>query len=284
MKALSPCQRMTVKGAALNYEISGTSKPGPALVLVHGFAASLESWHDVFPPMARQWPTARLDLLGSGFSDKPREDRYSPREQAILLAAFVGKLGFPAVVLIGHSLGGGIALLTALASIEEPLPFRIAGLVLIDSAGYPQDLPFQVAAIHNPISRAITSLLPATVRTRLALRRIFFVHDQITAERVSRYAYFLDLPGSRGALIKTAAHLAAAEVDSYSSAFRQLTMPTLIIWGLKDAVIPPQHAYRFASDIPGATLCLLADTGHVPHEERPEEVLRAVAAFMGRLP
>lgn len=248
--------------------------------MIHGFGASLETWHDVYPTLKTRYRVVRLDLKGHGFSSKPEDEEYSLDDQARLVIAFISKLGLKRVVLVGHSLGGGVALLTHLRAQDHKPEFEIVGLVLIDSAGYPQELPFFVRTIRNPITRFFAYLLSPEFRAQLLLERVFSVTSRVTADRVHRYAYFFDLPGSREALKRTAKYIVPPNIDELVGRFEQITVPTLIVWGEQDSAIPLEYAHRFNRDIKNSRLKILRETGHVPHEERPEQVLEALGEFL----
>ena len=280
LQVLTPARSIDVDGIAINYTSSATTPEDVTLVLIHGFGASLETWHDIYPTLSTRFPVVRLDLKGHGFSSKPQDDKYSLDEQARLVIAFINKLGIKRVVLVGHSLGGGVALLTYLQHQDKKANFEIAGLVLIDSAGYPQKLPFFVSTIQNPITRFFAYLMSSERRAQLLLERIVSVKSKITAERIYRYAYFFDLPGSRNALKQTARYIVPSNVDELVEMFKQILVPTLIIWGEQDSVVPVENAYRFNSDIKNSKLIVLPQTGHIPHEERPDQVLEALGEFM----
>jgi pimeloyl-ACP methyl ester carboxylesterase len=281
--ALTPDRSVSIDGTTLNYTAS--LKPGPTatLVLIHGFGASLESWYDVYPRLAAEFSVARVDLKGSGFSSKPDDAKYSVHDQATLLVRFLAAIGLTDVVLIGQSLGGGVALLTHLRAAEQRSSFRVSGLVLIDSTGYRQKLPFLVAAIRNPLFRVLASVTPPWVIARFVLKRMFSVKSRVTKERVYRYAYFFDLPGALDAFIATGRQIVPADADRMEQQFRSIRVPTLIIWGANDPIIPVSHAHRFHADIAGSELRILEDTGHVPHEERPDVVADLISTFVTTL-
>ena len=277
---LAPARSVDVDGIAINYTSSATAPQDVTLVLIHGFGASLETWHDIYPTLSTRYPVVRLDLKGHGFSSKPQDEKYSLAEQARLVMAFINKLGLKRVVLVGHSLGGGVALLTYLQHQDKNTSLEIVGLVLIDSAGYPQQLPFFVTTIRNPITSFFAYLMSPERRAQLLLERIVSVKSRVTAERIHRYAYFFDLPGSRNALKQTARYIVPSNVDELVGRFKQILVPTQIIWGEQDSVVPVENAYRFNNDIRNSKLTVLPQTGHIPHEERPNQVLEALGEFI----
>jgi pimeloyl-ACP methyl ester carboxylesterase len=278
----APSQSVPIDGVVINYTESFEGRHTPTLVLIHGFGASLETWHDVYPLLAKGYDVVRLDLKGAGFSSKPDDGRYAPEDQARILLKFLQKRQLTNVVLVGHSLGGGVALTTYfLCGDQTPETNMIKGLVLIDSAGYPQKLPFFVSIMRNPLKRWTSCLMSPEYRARFVLERIFWVKTQITPQRIHRYAFFLDQPGSRRALTETANSIVPKNVSELNSRFQSISVPTLIIWGDHDPVIPLTNAERFTTDIPDSKAVVLPFTGHVPHEERPEDVLDAIDQFIG---
>jgi len=280
---LAPARTVQVDGLAVNYTSNVTDPDAVTLVLVHGFGASLETWHDVYPALARQFQVARLDLKGHGFSAKPARDDYTWDEQARLVTAFIARLGLKRVVLVGHSLGGGIALLTCLQR-QERAAFDIVGIVLISSAGYAVEVPFFIGYLRDPVARFFVYLVSPEFRVRFIFERVLGGRARITPERVHRYAYFLELPGSRNALERTAEHIVPANVGELGRRYRQIAVPALILWGENDNVIPVAYARRFNRELKDSRLTILPQTGHLPQEERPERVVEEIRGFVRALP
>jgi pimeloyl-ACP methyl ester carboxylesterase len=281
---LAPALSVEVEGVKINYTSTVKSPQALTLVLIHGFGASLESWHDVHPALTAKFQVVRLDLLGHGFTDKPAGGDYSPQGHARLVSGFIGKLGLKRVVLAGHSMGGGIALLlTQPPSPAVPQPFEIAGLVLIASSGYPQPLPFFIEALRDPVLRFFSQLIPAEQRTRYTLERIFFSRAHLTPERVHRYAYFASLPGHFHAQTQTALQIVPADLAQLSTRIKTVRLPTLILWGDQDRVVPLENAHRFKRDIPAATLHIVPQAGHMLPEERPSQVFDFIEYFVKTL-
>jgi pimeloyl-ACP methyl ester carboxylesterase len=280
---LTPDRSVSVDGTTVHYRASLTPGSTATLVLIHGLGASLESWCDVHPRLAAEFSVVRIDLKGSGHSSKPDDAKYSSRDQARLLADFIAAIGLTDVVLIGHSFGGAVALLTHLETADQTPSRRISGLVLINSAGYAQKVPWFVRGIRSPAFRGLAFVTPPWLIARFVLKRFFFVKSRVTRERIDRYAYFFDLPGSLEAFISTAQQIVPADAESIERQFSSIRVPTLIIWGANDPVIPLSHAHRFHADIAGSELRILEDTGHVPHEERPDVVADLISGFVAGL-
>jgi pimeloyl-ACP methyl ester carboxylesterase len=277
---LTPARSLEVNGVTINYDASLSPSTAPTLVLIHGFGASLETWNDIYPALRTKYSVVRLDLKGHGFSSK---QQYAMEDQARLLAGFITRLGLKRVVLAGHSFGGGVALVTYIHAQNTKAASDIAGLILISSAGYPQELPFFVETLRNPVARFFAYLQPAPTRSRYVLNKIFTVNSRVTPDRVHRYAYFSDLPGSRAALERTARYIVPPNIEELNSHIRNISVPTLILWGAQDTVVPTENALRFNREIKNSRLKMLPQTGHVPQEERPEQVIDTLSEFLSTL-
>lgn len=282
LTSLTPRQSITVDGIQLNYQASLLTREHPTLVLIHGFGASLETWGDIWPLLVPHHSVVRVDLKGAGFSSKPRDQHYGPVDQAHLISALLRMLSLTNVILVGHSLGGGIALFTCLNSLGSASDF-VKGLILIDSAGYPQQLPFFVNVFTHTTTRFLASIIPKGLSAHYVLQRIFHLKERITPDRIHRYSFFFDLPGSRQALYQTAKQIVPDNVNALTSQFGRIAVPTLVVWGELDPVILVENGRRFNRDIPNSRLLVLADTGHVPQEERPLEVFKAIEEFVRTL-
>jgi pimeloyl-ACP methyl ester carboxylesterase len=278
-----PGRTLGVRGVHINCEISGpdAQSAGIAVVLLHGFGASLQCWSRVVPILERTYPVVRIDLRGFGFSAQPRDDQYTLEEQSAIVVEAMKALGLHRVVLVGHSYGGAVACLTCL-TLQRDADCPIVGLILIDSASYPQRLPFFVSHLRHPIARYLARLTPATWRSRGVLRQIVCDHSQIDAEMIERYAFFMRRPGADYAFTKVAEQIGAWEKGGIGEAVKTIAVPTLIVWGERDPSIPVEFAHRLHRDIGGSELHVLPDVGHLPHEERPQDTAALIQDFMSR--
>lgn len=254
-------------------------------LLLHGFAASLQSWHDVRPALARRGRVLMLDLKGFGLSSKPRDDAYTPEDQADIVAAFIRDRNLSGVVLAGHSYGGGVAVL-ANDRLARQGNDAVKALILIDSALYPQDLPFFIDALRMPVlNRVFLAFTSPRFRARFTLQRIFRNQEAVTDARVERHARFLDAPGAHDAFIQAAEQIDDLDFAEAERALGAVRVPTLIIWGEHDPVIPLANAHRLKAAIPHATLEVIAGSGHAPHEEYPDATVAAILEFLsGEMP
>jgi pimeloyl-ACP methyl ester carboxylesterase len=250
------------------------------MLLLHGFGASSYSWKQIVPELAKTNRVLLVDLKGHGDSPKPSDNAYSLQEQAFLVAEFIQRHDLNNLTLVGHSMGGGVALLVAL-KLADQTPRRIASLVLIDSIAYSQSLPAFIRVLQAPLlGPLITALTPAAFQVRIVLKQAYFNDNKITDETVAAYSAPLRKPGARHALVETAKQIVPGDIDEISSRYPTLRMPTLIIWGLHDEVVPIAIGKRLNQDIPDSRLAIIEDSGHIPQEETPDEVLPELSRFL----
>jgi pimeloyl-ACP methyl ester carboxylesterase len=261
----------------INYEKHGDGQR--SLVCLHGFGASLETWRDVLPYF-QTYTVYLVDLKGFGLSSKPDDNQYRPSDQARIVSAFLDFIDVRHAVLVGNSLGGGVALMTYLTM--PSVPARVDRLVLIDAAVYPQPLPFYISLLRVPVlKKVIPHLISADARVRLVLANGFYDNAKVTPDRVRRHGQFLDLPGSLHALIETAHQIIPDDIQSFLGKLKEVNIPTLIIWGEQDRIISPGKAQRLQRDIHDARLVIIPKCGHLPQEEAPTATAEAIRAFLG---
>ncbi len=258
---------------ALHAEVQGN---GPPLVMLHGFGASSYSFSKIVPALSKHFTVYALDLKGFGKSPKPDDHRYSVYDQAVLVKQFLHEHHLKNVILLGHSYGGGVALLVTLMD-----PSRIKKLVLIDSASYDQQLPKLIRWLKIPLFGKLGFyLLPATLEVKESYRYAFYDDSKIPEDIVREYARNLYLPNARTAYLQAVETLIPEDIDTISKRYRTIRVPTLILWGADDIVIRKEKAYRLHHDIPHSILKIIPQCGHIPHEEKPEETLKILEKFM----
>lgn len=264
----------------INYEASGNgSRP---VVFLHGFAAALTTWDDLrelFP--LDRYRCYFLDLKGFGRSSRPRDGAYSPADQAVIVAAFLEAEGLRRAVLIGHSLGGGVALIARLSARSAGRRDRIGGLVLIDSAAYLRKLPPVFRLLRIPfLGWAILHLLPVPLMVRYVLYRIYHDARSVTPCRIARYTEVYDRTAAAHVLTGSARQLIPDDCAEIVASYREIDIPVLIIWGRNDPIIRVDDGLRLHEDIPGSRLIVIDDCGHNPHEEKAAETCAAMVDFL----
>lgn len=271
----APSQFVPVLGMAVHLRDEGPRDDPEPIVLLHGTSASLHTWDGWVSALARQRRVIRFDLPGFGLTGPHPQDDYSIEAYVRFVTAVMDALGVPRAVLAGNSLGGQIAWNVAWAH-----PQRTSRLVLVDAAGYPfepQSVPIGFRIARMP---ALAPLMQRTLPRGLverSVRNVYGDPSRVTPQLVDLYMDMALREGNRRALrLRMAQRLAVAP-----ERIAQLKLPTLVIWGGQDRLIPPDSARRFVRDIAGARLALFDDLGHVPHEEDPARTAAAVRDFLG---
>jgi len=261
---------------SINYYEYGEGKP---IIFIHGFGGASYSWRFIYKSFTESHKVFLIDLKGFGFSDKPREDKYSISDQADIIESFIIKKNLSNIILVGHSMGGAVALYTYF-KLNKDIN-RLKGLILIDSAGYNQRLPYFINILRIPIVNILSlSFTPSEFAVKNVLRLSFYAENKITDEMIKSYAFFQSLPGAHYALIKTAKQIIPKDVDNVIMNFMQIKLPVLLIWGQNDNVIPMQYGRKMNSDMPYSRLKVIPECGHIPHEEKPNDVISEINNFL----
>jgi pimeloyl-ACP methyl ester carboxylesterase len=263
----------------LFYEEEGS---GPAVLLIHGFGASTYTWRGIAPELAQDHRVIAVDLKGFGQSDKPFDTRYSVFDQAELLAQLIVDRDLRDLTLVGHSFGGGVALVLSLSD-DERLKGRITKLVLLDTIAYPQDIPVFFRMLDMPLfSHVGVRMVPPAMQTRIALRIAYLDNSKIDDEEVETYAAPLRTAAGKHAIIHSARQIMPEGLDEISERYRSIEMPTLIVWCDHDRVVPLDVGLKLRRTLPNSTLKLVEGCGHMPQEEQPAATLDLIRGFLGR--
>lgn len=247
-------------------------RDAPAILLIHGSNASLHTWEGWVDALKPDYRVVRYDQPGHGLTGAQVKGDYSTEAFRETGAAVMNQLGIDRYVVAGNSMGGWVAWNMALA-----YPRRVSGLVLIDSSGAPEAKPtrlpigFQLA--QSAAVRPILSVFTPRVIIKQSLEQSVGDPASITPAMVDLYWKLLRHPGNREA---TVARGDFPRKPASALEFAGLTMPSLILWGDKDTLIPLPNAAWFARQLPNDTLITYADLGHLPMEEDP---VRTVADF-----
>jgi pimeloyl-ACP methyl ester carboxylesterase len=265
--------------ALLHVQETGQGAP---LVAVHGFGASTYTWREVLDVLAESHRVYAVDLKGSGRAPKPRDGRYSIRDQAALILELVAERKLTGLTLVGHSFGGGVALATALELLRTS-PGTLTSLVLFASPAYRQPLPLFIRALRVPWLGALGQhLLPTSFQVRTVLRLAYHDDALIGDDVVAAYAEPLEMPGGRYALRQTARQIIPPDIDALAARYPSINVPTLLIWGRHDAIVPLWVGEKLHQAIPGSRLLVVDDAGHLPHEETPDQVRPSLREFLAR--
>jgi pimeloyl-ACP methyl ester carboxylesterase len=251
-------------------------------VLLHGYGASSFTWRYLSQELGARGHVVLVDMKGFGAAPKPDDGLYGPQHMAELIHRLILQRGLERVTLVGHSLGGGVALLTALRMVDEGAG-RLHRLVLMCSAAYPQRLPPFVTLARWPrLSTMLLAVLGPRRVIRFVLRAIVFDKDAVTRGQVEGYADPLRKRAARRALLWAASQIVPEDIDALTARFPELDVPTLLLWGKHDRVVPLWVGERLAAALPRGELEVLERCGHVPPEELPQRTRDVVAAFLDR--
>jgi pimeloyl-ACP methyl ester carboxylesterase len=254
---------------------------GPPLLLIHGFGASTYTWRHVAPELAKNYRVIAVDLKGFGQSDKPFDGRYSVYDQAELLAQLIEDKDLRDLTLVGHSFGGGVALLLALEA-NQRLDGRITRLVLLDSIAYPQNIPVFFRLLDVPlVSQLGVRMVPPSVQTRVALQIAYFDDSKIDPHEIELYAAPLKTAAGKHAIIHSARQIVPEDIDALSERYKTIELPTLILWCDHDRIVPLEVGIKLRRTLPNSTLRLIEDCGHMPQEEQPASTLALIKGFIG---
>jgi len=269
------------QGLKINYYEAGQ---GPPVLLLHGFAACAYTWRFIGPPLAADHRVITMDLKGFGLSDKPADGHYAVADQAEMVADFIRRQDLGDLVIMGHSMGGGVTLMTYL-KLKETDPGRIKKLVLIDSAGYPQKLPWFIWMAKVPgLNTMLSKVLSPRFAAALVLKKCYYDKDAVTEEQIDTYAYFGSLPGAVAAVSQTAKQIVPKDqdIEALTAQYKTIKVPVLVIWGADDEVVPLKVGQQFKRDIPDAELIILPHCGHIPLEEEPQATRQAIVDFLNK--
>jgi pimeloyl-ACP methyl ester carboxylesterase len=255
---------------------------GPPIVLLHGFGASRFTYRTWADELARTHELHLVDLVGFGAAPAPAtRSGYGPLEQAEAVVRYLRERDLRGATLIGHSLGGGVALLAALRLHELREDHRLAAIVSVAGPAYPQAIPFYIGLARIPLlGWLLLSFWRTDKLVRQVLRYIVYDPARIDGAQVEGYAAPLRTARTRRAVLETARRIMPANLAQIATRFGEITAPTLLLWGRHDKIIPLWVGQRLERDLPNARLVVLERCGHVPPEECPEESLRVVREFL----
>jgi len=265
-------------GVRAHYRDEGNPN-GPVLVMVHGFSASLHTWEPWVQRLGADYRIISLDLPGHGLTRAPEGYSATMDGYADFVDAVTQRLGVTKFTLIGNSMGGHTAWVYALKN-----PEKLDGLVLVDSAGWPQseggDDPMVFKVLGNPVGRAVIGKLDSTSMVRGGLQAAFEPAPQMADDAmVERYVQMARAPGHRDIILSLMTNR-ASRPDATTQKLAAIKVPTLIMQGDTDRLIPAADAQKFAAAIPGSTLIMYERTGHIPMEQIPDKSAADLKAWL----
>lgn len=259
---------LTVEGARVRYLDVGE---GPPVVLLHGFASSIENWTAVIPALKGKHRVLAVDLKGFGWTDRPVGD-YSPKAQASLVRAVMKERGIDQAAIVAHSWGSSVALAFALA-----YPEATTRIALYDAWVYESQLPsmFQLARAKGVGEFLFSAFYSERAEERLALG--FYDPEIIPEKLVEDVERAMERPGTRAAALEAVRGMDFTEAELQYGA---ITRPTLLLWGREDVVTPVHIGERLVRQLPNARLVVYPRCGHFPMIEAIAASNRELLTFL----
>ncbi len=273
-------RHLNLHGHRVAYRQAG--EHGPVVVLIHGITSSSRTWSRVMPALARHFTVIAPDLAGHGGSDKPKGD-YSLGAHASGVRDLLLALGYERASIVGHSLGGGIAM-----QFSYQFPERCERLVLVDSGGLGRDVNLLLRAATLPGSELVLPLLAATrlldagelagrLLGRIGLRA------RTDVEEIARGHATLSDAEARAAFVHTLRAVVepgGQRIDASNRLYLAEHIPFLLLWGERDSIIPVAHGRATHEQVAGSRLEVFADSGHFPQLDEPERFIDALVEFI----
>jgi pimeloyl-ACP methyl ester carboxylesterase len=276
--AKPPSEFVDIAGMQIHLRDEGPRDDPQPIVLLHGTSASLHTWNGWTDILKKDHRVIRFDMPAFGLTGPSPDGDYTIENYARVVIAVLDKLKVEKVILGGNSLGGYVAWATALI-----YPNRVERLVLIDSSGYPfkaQSIPigFKIAKIPV-LNRLMQFVLPRGI-VESGIKNVYGNPSLVTSELVDRYFDLTTRTGNRQALVE---RFRQTRPGLLANRIPQLKLPTLILWGSKDRLIPPENGDRFHKEIIGSKLVKFNELGHVPQEEEPLKTVSELIEFLAQL-
>jgi 4,5:9,10-diseco-3-hydroxy-5,9,17-trioxoandrosta-1(10),2-diene-4-oate hydrolase len=278
-------RRVEVGGVDTRYWVEGAGSP---VVLIHGLSNSVEHWLLNIYSLAAEHTVYALDLMGHGRTDKPLSRSYDIPALASFVLDFMDALGIERADLVGHSLGGGIALTMA-----ETFPERVHRLVLVDSLGLADDLGIVLRLVSVPgVGELVTRLaLQGDFRKVLKRQRQSWPDSNVVPEEMIRLKYeatrWEDIRATYFMALRASIDfrgMRPAALQPIVAGLRSLQLPVLVVWGERDDLVPSHHARVVQDDVPGAHVVIFEDAGHDPMVMDPERFNLVTLEFLEATP
>jgi pimeloyl-ACP methyl ester carboxylesterase len=276
---VSTRQTIELHGHPVTYRMLGE---GPPILLIHGITSSSRTWKRVMPRLAEKHTVIAPDLLGHGHSAKPQGDyslgAYASGARDLLIA-----LDIPRVTVVGHSLGGGIAMQFA-----YQFPERVGRMVLVDSGGLGREVNPVLRAATLPLAEYVLPLMfhptlhDAAVKVRGALGKIG-LRGSADVEGVSEgFASLTEADGRRAFLntVRSVIEPSGQKVSARDRLYLTHEVPSMIVWGENDRILPVTHAEEAHELMPGNRLEVFPGAGHFPFNDDPDRFVRVLEDFI----
>ena len=264
-------QTMEVDGLRLHYKESGP-KDAPALLLLHGFGSSLQTWDEWSLKLESSYRVIRLDLPGFGLTGASPVHDYSEETDVAILTHFVDKLGLNQFSVIGHSMGGKMAW-----SLAASQPNRVKALVLMAPDGFPEAKDIGIKPYEVPAIMGLMKYFLPKYFVQKSIEPAFADAKALNGALINRYYDMLRAPGVRGAILDRSNQTIYTDPVPR---LKNIKAPTLLLWGEQDQMIPSANAQSYSGILSNSTTIVVPDLGHLLQEEQAEKGLAVVKQFL----
>lgn len=266
---------VSVDGVRIHYQEAG-DRDAPAMILIHGFASSTLVWSKVLLPLAETgYRVIAPDMLGYGYSGKPRQGEYTIGSQARMIAGLLDRLRLPRAIIVGSSYGAAVA-----ATLALDYPAVVERLILVGAVTNNDPTRFMVMRLfRSPVVGDLISpfLLSSRRLLRRRMKRVYDRHAWVLDEkRVEARHLPLRAASTHRAILRTVRRWDAERISQDAHLIKQ---PTLVLWGENDREVPLRNGELLHQSIDGSRLIVFRDCGHLPHEEFPREFTEVVSDF-----
>ncbi len=277
----TPTERVTIHGHQVTYRVAGVDTGGPCVLLIHGMAGDSRTWGDVLPGLATDLSVLAPDLLGHGESAKPMGD-YSLGAFASGLRDLLAVLDLGPVTVVGHSLGGGVAMQLAYQH-----PELVDRLVLVASGGLGREVSWLLRSLTLPGSEYLMPVVFPHFVKRPGDAVVRFLRgagvELPQLEQMWQSYASLSQAEHRPAFIRTLRSVIDPHgqvVDARDRLYLAAAMPTMIVWGDRDPIMPVAHAHAAHEAIPHSRLEIFEGSGHFPHVEDADRLVEVIRDFI----
>ena len=269
--AKPPSQFMEVLGNRVHLRDTG-EKNAPAILMIHGFGASLHTWDTWATLLEKDYRIIRLDLPGFGLTGPEVTNNYSDDRTNAILLEILRQLEIPQVVVIGNSIGGRIAWY-----FTSQYPQQVSHVILLSPDGFQSPGMTYGRAHEVPIMMSGMQWVMPKWLLKANLVPAYDDPASLQEDLLSRYFDLMLLPGVRSAMLERMRQTILKDPIPYLKTIQQ---PTLILWGESDRLIPVSNAQDYVKVMPHATLQALKKVGHLPQEEKANKNIKYVVEFL----
>lgn len=270
-----------IDGVNVHYRDEGNPNDTIPLVLIHGTGASLHTWEGWVNELKAQRRIITMDLPAYGLTGPNPKGDYSMEYYAEFIDKLLTKLSVNQCVIGGNSLGGSISWNFALA-----YPAKVQKMILVDAGGYQTKsksvpIAFQIARL--PLIKNLFKYVTPRFIAESSVKNVYIQDDKITEALIDRYFELTLREGNRQAFLDRMSSFSKnskENVENKSAKIKTIQIPTLILWGDGDALIPTDVAQKFHTDLPNDTLVIMKNLGHTPMEEDPKATVEVVKGFL----